>query len=119
MNTENNNKPTLPAFPLTKAEEDEVMKLAAVGFMPHEIAVSMEWTRERRAAFCIHANVPGSAISVLITAGRATGRAQPQIKLQEAAKAGNIEAIKALQNLQRTNRFNELVNNMDDDEFTP
>ena len=84
------------------------MKLAAVGFMPHEIAVSMEWTRERR-----------TAISVLITAGRATGRAQPQIKLQEAAKAGNIEAIKALQNLQRTNRFNELVNNMDDDEFTP
>lgn len=118
MNTENNDKPTLPDFPLTKAEETEVMQLAAVGFMPHEIAVSMEWPRERRAAFCFLANIPGSTISILITAGRAAGRAQPQIKLQEAAKAGNIEAIKALQNLQRTNRFNELVNNMDDDEFT-
>lgn len=119
MSIENNDKPSLPVISLTKAEETEVMKLAAVGFMPHEIAVSMEWTRERRAAFCILANMPGSEISLLITAGRATGRAQPQIKLQEAAQAGNIEAIKALQNLQRANRFNELVNNMDDDEFTP
>lgn len=119
MASPENHTANLPTFPLTKAEETEVMKLAAVGFMPREIAASMEWTRERRAAFCILANVPGSAISVLITAGRATGRAQPQIKLQEAAKAGNIEAIKALQNLQWTNRFNELVNNMDDDEFTP
>lgn len=119
MSSPENHTANLPAFPLTKAEETEVMKLAAVGFIPREIAVSMEWTRERRAAFCILANVPGSAISVLIAAGRATGRAQPQIKLQEAANAGNIEAIKALQNLQRTNRFNELVNNMDDDEFTP
>lgn len=119
MNTENNDKPALPALPLTKGEETEVMRLAAVGFMPHEIAVSMEWPRERRAAFCVLASIPGSEISVLITAGRATGRAKPQIKLQEAATAGNIEAIKALQNLQRTNRFNELVSNMDDDEFTP
>lgn len=119
MNTGNNDKPTLPALALTSKEETEIMKLAAVGFMPHEIAVSMEWPRERRAAFCILANIPGSAVSALITAGRATGRAQPQIKLQEAAQAGNIEAIKALQNLQRINRFNELVNNMDDDEFTP
>lgn len=119
MNTENNDKPTLSAFSLTGAEETEIMKLAAVGFTPYEIAVSMEWPRERRAAFCILAKVPGSEIYLLITAGRANGRAKPQIKLQEAAQAGNIEAIKALQNLQRTNRFNELVNNMDDDEFTP
>lgn len=95
------------------------MKLAAVGFSPTEIAVSMEWPRERRVAFCVMAKVPGSDVALLITAGKATGRAQPQIKLQEAAQAGNIEAIKALQSLQRTNLFNELVNNMDDDEFTP
>lgn len=118
MNTDND-KPTLPAFSLTKKEEEDVMKLAAVGFSPTEIAVSMEWPRERRAAFCVMAKVPGSDIALLITAGKATGRAQPQIKLQEAAQAGNIEAIKTLQSLQRTNRFNELVNNMDDDEFTP
>lgn len=40
-------------------------------------------------------------------------------KLQESAKGGNIEAVKALLELQELNRFNELVNNMDDDEFTP
>lgn len=118
MNTDND-KPALPTFSLTKKEEEDVMKLAAVGFAPTEIAVSMEWPRERRAAFCVASKIPGSDIALLIAAGRATGRAQPQIKLQEAAQAGNIEAIKALQSLQRNNRFNELVNNMDDDEFTP
>lgn len=119
MNTGSNSLPTHPAFPLTKAEETEVMQLAAVGLMPREIAVSMEWSQERCAAFCMLANMPGSAISVLISAGRALGRTQPQRKLQEAATAGNIDAIKALHDFQRINRFNELVNNMDDDEFTP
>lgn len=93
------------------------MKLAAVGFSTSEIAVSMEWPRERRALFCELAAVPGSDVALLITAGQATGRAQPQIKLQEAAQAGNIEAIKTLQSLQRNNRLNQLINNMDDDEF--
>lgn len=40
-------------------------------------------------------------------------------KLREAAKGGNTEAIKALQSIRREIRFKELVNNMDDDEFTP
>ena len=39
-------------------------------------------------------------------------------KLQDESIAGNIEAIKTLQKLQATNRFNALVNNMDEDEFT-
>lgn len=111
--------PALPIFPLTKTEEEDVMKLAAVGFVADDIAVAMEWDRERRAMFCALATVPGSDIAILISAGRAEGRAKPQMKLQEAAAAGNIEAVKALQDLQRNNRFNELVNNMDDDEFTP
>lgn len=112
-------KSNLPAFPLTGTEEDEILKLAAVGFMPSEIAISMEWPRDRRAAFCALAEFPGSNIAQLIAEGRANGRATPQMKLQEAAKAGNIEAIKALQTLQANNRFNELVAYMDDDEFTP
>lgn len=95
------------------------MKLAAVGFMPREIAVAMEWPRDRRAAFCILAEIPGSDVALLLAAGKAEGRAVPQTKLQEQAKAGNIEAIKALQTLQANNRFNELVSYMDDDEFTP
>lgn len=93
------------------------MQLAAVGFMPHEIAVAMEWPRDRRVAFCILADIPGSEISMMIAAGRALGRAEPQRKLQEAAKAGNIDAIKTLQALQANNRFNELVTHMDNDEL--
>lgn len=117
MNTDNNPAPpVLPA--ISKKEEEEIMKLAAVGFMPREIAVAMEWPREKRAAFCILANTPGSEIALLIAAGKAVGRADPQKKLQEAAQAGNIDAIKTLQKLQANNRFNELVNHMDDDEFT-
>lgn len=117
MNTDNN--PTPPDLPaITKKEEEEIMQLAAVGFMPREIAVAMEWSREKRVAFCLLANTPGSEVALLIAAGKAIGRADPQKKLQEAAKAGNIDAIKTLQKLQANNRFNELVNHMDDDEFT-
>ena len=95
------------------------MKLAAVGFMPHEIAVSMEWPPERRRAFCIIAELPGSPLALMLAAARVEGIATPQIKLQEAATAGNIDAIKELQKIQARNRFNELVNYLDDDEFTP
>lgn len=102
---------------LTKQEEDEVMKLAAVGLMPAEIAASMDWPRDKRLAFCLLARIPGSEIAVLISDGRASGRATPQIKLQEAAQAGNIDAIRTLHKLQAQNRFNELVTHMDDDEF--
>lgn len=117
MNTDNNAvTPNLPAF--TKSEEEEIMQLAAVGFMPREIAVAMEWPREKRVAFCLLANTPGSEIAMMIAAGKALGRADPQKKLQAAAQAGNIDAIKTLQKLQANNRFNELVNHMDDDEFT-
>lgn len=112
-------KSELPDFPLSAEEEEEIMKQAAVGFIPREIAIAMEWPREKRAAFCALAEYPGSSVAVLIAAGRAEGRTMPQTKLQEQARAGNIDAIKALQTLQAKNRFNELVSYMDDDEFTP
>lgn len=117
MNTDNNAIiPNLPV--ISKEEEEEIMQLAAVGFMPKEIAVAMEWPREKRAAFCLLAETPGSEVAMLIAVGKTVGRAEPQRKLQEAAQAGNIDAIKTLQKLQANNRFNELVNHMDDDEFT-
>lgn len=109
----------IPDLPFSKSEEEEVMKLAAVGFMPKEIASAMEWPQERRAVFVLLSNIPDSSVANLLEAGRALGRATPQKKLQEAASAGNVEAIKALQTLQLRNRFNELLTLMDDDEFTP
>lgn len=119
MNMEENKSATIKLPALTSKEEEDILKMAAVGLLPVEIAVSMEnWSGERRAAFCALANIPGSDISLLIAAGRASGRITPQVKLQEAAAAGNVDAIKTLQKLQANNRFNELVNNMDEDEFT-
>lgn len=104
---------------LSTTDEEEIMKLAAVGFMPTEIAVAMEWNREKRAVFVALASVPGSDVANMIAAGRATGKAKPQIKLQEAASAGNVEAIKELQKLQARNTFMERMTYIDDDEFTP
>lgn len=114
MNNDNN----LTLLTLSAEEKEDIQKLAAVGLSPAEIALSMEWPDERRFVFLTLANSHNSTIAHLIASGRASGRSIPQIKLQEAAAAGNIDAIKALQRLQANNRFNELVNNMDDDEFT-
>lgn len=104
---------------LSPDDKEEVMKLAAVGFMPTEIAVAMEWPREKRVVFAALADVPGSEVATLIESGRANGRAAPQIKLQEAAAAGNVEAIRELQKLQARNLFIERMTGIDDDEFTP
>ncbi len=119
MSTGNDNITKYPEFPLTKEEEDNIYKLASAGMRSAEIAVSMKWPPERCRAFCIIAELPGSSLALMLAAARAEGIAAPQIKLQEAATAGNIDAIKALQKIQARNRFNELVNYMDDDEFTP
>lgn len=118
-NTDNTDIAKYPEFPLTTKEEEDVYKLASAGMRPAEIAVSMEWPPERCRAFCIIAELPGSPLALMLAAARAEGIATPQIKLQEAATAGNIDAIKELQKIQARNRFNELVNYLDDDEFTP
>ena len=95
MNTENNDIVKYPDFPLTTKEEEDVYKLASAGMRSAEIAVSMEWPPERRRAFCIIAELPGSPLALMLAAARAEGIATPQIKLQEAATAGNIDAINA------------------------
>ena len=76
----------------------------------------MEYSSATAAAFVALADIPGSPVARLIAEGRANGIATPQMKLQEAAAAGNIDAIKVLQKLQEQNRFNELVYYMDNDE---
>jgi hypothetical protein len=114
----NENEHILPDFCLEKKDEKDVMQLAAVGMLPRDIAVALEMSSERRELFCLLAETPGTNVNLLISAGRANGIAMPQIKLQEAAKAGNIDAIKALKQYQAQNRYNELVSNLDNDEFS-
>lgn len=115
MNIEENSPVGVPA--LTAEQEDDIRKLAAVGLTPDQIAAAMELPAPAAAVFVALADVAGSAVARLIAEGRANGIAAPQQKLQEAATAGNIDAIKELRKLQRENRFNELVYYMDDDEF--
>ena len=111
---------TLPATPkISKEQEADILKLAAVGLSPAEIAAAVELDSASAMLFIALADIPGSSVSFMIAQGRAIGRATPQMKLQEAANAGNIDAVKTLQKIQKENRFRELVNNMDNDEFTP
>lgn len=117
MNIDTNNIPDIIAE-IPDEKKEEIMQLAAVGLTPAQIAAAMEYPPAAAAAFMALADVPGSTVARLIMEGRANGIAAPQIKLQQAANAGNIEAVKTLQKLQQNNRFNELIYYMDDDEFT-
>ena len=103
---------------LTDEQKEDIAKLAACGQSADLIAAAIELPPEQSALFVALADVKGSTVNRMIAEGRANGIATPQIKLQEAAAAGNIDAIKELQQMQRDNRFNELLKNMDDDEFT-
>ncbi|MBO5054552.1 MAG: hypothetical protein J6C44_10045 [Muribaculaceae bacterium] len=103
---------------LVQKEEDEVARLSALGLSPRDIAVAMELNPTRRAAFIALASIPGTEVARLIEMGRANGRITPQLKLQEAAATGNIEAIRTLDKIQRNNRYNEFIHQLDDDEFT-
>ena len=102
----------------TEEREKDIMQLAAVGLSPADIAAAVELDTPSALAFVALAEIPGSNVSLMLARGRAIGRATPQMKLQAAANAGNIDAVKTLQKIQKENRFQELVNNMDNDEFT-
>ena len=117
MNIDTNNIPAIiTEIPADKKEE--ILQLAAVGLTPGQIAAAMEYPPDAAAVFVALADVPGSTVYRLMIEGRANGIASPQMKLQQAANAGNIDAIKTLQKLQQANRFNELIYYMEDDEFS-
>lgn len=117
MDTDKNEVPAV-ITDISDDKKEEILRLAAVGLTPAQIAAAMEYPPDVAAAFVALADVPDSTVARLIAEGRANGIATPQMKLQEAAAAGNIDAIKALQKLQTVNRFNELIYYMDDDEFS-
>lgn len=99
-------------------DEVEVLRLAAVGLSASRIAAALGLEPRDALRFIALAEMPGSCVARIIEEGRANGTAAPQLKLQEVARAGNIDAIKTLQKIQGVNRFNELLTNMDDDELS-
>lgn len=117
MNIETNRPPDISAM-IPADKKEGILKLAAVGLTATQIAAAVEFPPAVAAAFIALADVPGSIVARLIEEGHANGIATPQMKLQEAAAAGNIDAIKTLRGIQRENRFNEFIFYMDDDEFT-
>ncbi len=109
-------KPTLA--PLSDSDKKDIMKMAAVGLNPEQIAASLDMTRMQRLIFVAAAETPGTMVAELLEKGRAVGVSGPLVKLQEAAVAGNIDAVKTLRDTRRENQFFQLLNAMDDDEFT-
>lgn len=102
----------------SQSVETEVMKYAALGMSPNDIGLAMEWPRNKRRVFCWLADMPGSPVAEAIAMGRINGRTTPQIKLQESAYAGNIDAAKALVDIQAKNRLASIISQLDEDEFT-
>ncbi|MDE5786175.1 MAG: hypothetical protein K2H98_06535 [Duncaniella sp.] len=110
--------PSLPVLLFSNEQKADIEKLAAVGLPPADIAAAIELPPRDGLIFVMLADMPGSPISLMLARARAIGKSAPQIKLQEAANAGNIDAAKTLQKLHRENRLQELITNMDNDEFT-
>lgn len=96
----------------------DIKRLAALGFTPKNIAIALGLDRDDMLLFLRDAAVPGTAVAVLMLQAITQTKAAPQIKLHEAAEAGNVDAVKLLQDVQRRNQFNNMIEQMDDDEFT-
>lgn len=102
---------------LETEEIENVQNLASVGLSPNDIALSMGWGLAKRQVFIALSSVPESDVAVAIARGKMMGISDPQTKLKEAAAEGNIEAAKALADIQENNRFRNLLTAMDDDEY--
>jgi ParB-like chromosome segregation protein Spo0J len=96
----------------------DIKRLAALGFTAKNIAVALGLERDEMLLFLRDAATPGTAVAVLMLQAVTQTQAAPQIKLHEAAEAGNVDAVKLLQDVQRRNQFNNMIEQMDDDEFT-
>ena len=105
-------------FRPNEEQAEDIKRLAALGFTPKKIAIAMGLERDEMLLFLRDAAVPGTAVAVLMLQAVTQTKAAPQIKLHEAAEAGNVDAIKLLQDVQLRNQFNNIIDQMDDEELT-
>ena len=105
-------------FRPTEEQAEDIKRLAALGFTPKKIAIAMGLERDEMLLFLRDAATPGTAVAVLMLQAVTQTEAAPQIKLHEAAEAGNVDAIELLQDVQRRNQFNNIIDQMDDEELT-
>lgn len=110
-------KLTFPGFELTRNQRDQVKSLASLGFQPREIAAALGLGGDQTRFFRAMADYPETLVASLIASGRIIGRTKSMETLKKQAEGGDLEAIKILRDVQAHNRFNDLVNMMDDDEL--
>lgn len=98
-------------------QQEDVRRLASLGYSPKEMAVSLGLSREEAEIFVRDSETAGTAVNFLIWEGILVARAAPEIKLHEAAESGNVEAVKQLEAMRKRHAFERLIEQMDDDEL--
>lgn len=111
-------KLTFPGFELTLVQRDQIKSLASLGLQPREIAAALGLDGDQARFFRAMADFPETLVASLIASGRIIGRTKSMETLKALAEGGDLEAIKILREIQAHNRFNNLVNIMDEDELT-
>ena len=96
-------------------QRDDVKRLASLGYRPLDIAVSLGLSEDDRRNFVTDAARPGTTVFELIKEGVLVTRAAPEVKLHEAAEAGNVDAIKELNIVNFRHAYNQMIDDMDAD----
>lgn len=97
----------------------DIKAYAAAGLSAADIAASVGMVPGVARVFVELADEPGSPVSQLLQSARAGADAEAVKALLKSAGLGDAESLKLLVELRERNRFNELIQNMDDDEYTP
>ena len=110
-----NNELTVDLFFVDPEQRDDVKRLASLGYRPTEIAVALGLEGEDALNFIKDAGTPGATAFQLIKEGILVTKAAPEVKLHEAAEAGNVDAIKELNIVNFRHAYNRMIDEMDDD----
>lgn len=108
---------SMDLFYVDLEQRDDVKRLASLGYRPVEIAVSLGLDQQKTAAFIRDADTPGTTVSTLIREGLLVTKAAPEVKLHEAAEAGNVDAIKELNIVNFRHAYARTLEEMDEDEY--
>lgn len=106
---------------LFRPDEDQandIRRLAALGYPPVKMAAALKLDRAESLLFLRDAATPGTSVAALIRQGVIETAALPQMSLHSAASKGDVDAFAELQKVQRRNLFDNLIDQMDDDELT-
>lgn len=108
---------TLDSIRIKEESHDDIRRLAALGYKPHDIAVSIGLLPEEVLAFSEDAERIGTTVFSLIREGILVNRALPEKALQKVAESGDVEAVKTLLKVQRVHQFERMIDDMDNDEL--